>query len=156
MTTVGADGAVVSSTALSVAGAETLPAASVTVAVTTSSAPSGGRGTVVSTEPAAIWSAVRMMSWLLTPSVTVSVSPATAVAGRPTVTATVVLLPSSPLLRNASLLASLVMTMVGASVGVASSAASSVACAGLPAASVTLAFTVSGPSLRLLRSTLVL
>ncbi len=92
---VGAAVAVVSSTAESWPCGETLPAASVRVAVTVRVAPSAGLATVVVQVPAVMSAAVSTWDCGVVPSVKVRVSPALAPAGTPTATAMVVAAPNS-------------------------------------------------------------
>ena len=135
---------VLSRTAPSVPAGETLPAASVMVAVTTIRLPSGGGKNCTFTVPLLMSAAVSTTLCGVVPSVTISVSPATAVPGN--VTATSTLPDNSLLLISASLLASSVMTTVGASeADVSRCAVSDPGAETLPAASVNVAVTVIEP-----------
>ncbi len=139
-------GGAVSRRAASAAGADWLPAGSVSVAVTVSRVPSAGRATVVVQAWAAMSAAVSTCVCGVVPSVTASTSPTLASGCRPSFTATVVALPISAVYSRPSLLASVVMVTVGALGAVVSSLAESEPGAEtLPAASVSVAVTVRVP-----------
>ena len=140
--TTGAAVAEVSRTALSKPAADTLPRESVTVAVTVNVPPSAGGENSVSTVPASTCAAVKVNVCTVLPSVTRNTSPATAVTGKPTDTPA---LPDNSVDEmRPSLLVSSVMVTVGAADAVVLRNAVSLPCGEvLPAASRTVATTVT-------------
>ena len=140
-------GALVSISALSKAVGPTLPATSVTLAVTVIVLPSAGAAKLVNTLPAEILAADKIIVCVLVPSLTVSVSPALALVGK------VILTPTAPtssvlLIKPSSFMSSVIVTIGAVGAMVSSVTGTVTGALTLPAGSVSLTIKLLRPWVR--------